>query len=146
MGLLGFAEKDADGGVFTGEGGGEWGGVGDFWDVGAAGLLGGFESDATPAVYSLRGGEGEMLFGAPGDDGRDARDSELGSFFDGPLEVIELEDGEQEMDGEGGVSFQFFVQDEGHFAVGDGGDFGAVEEPVGDDVVDLAGLGAEGAA
>ena len=30
-------------------------------------------------------------------------------------------------------------------SVGDGGDFGAVEEAVGDDVVDLAGLGAEDA-
>ena len=114
-------------------------------DVGAAGLLGGFEGDAAPAFGAFGSGEGEMLLGAAGEDGRDAGDAEFGGFLDGPLEVIELEDGEQEVDGQGGVGFEFFVEDEGDFGVGDGGDFGAVEEAVGDDVEDLAGLGAEDA-
>ncbi len=42
------------------------------------------------------------------------------------------------------VAFEFFVQDEVDAASGgDGGDLGAVEEACGDDVEDLAGLGAE---
>ena len=90
-------------------------------------------------------GEGEVLLGAAGEDGRDAGDAELGGLLDGPLEVIELEDGEQQMDGEGCVGFEFFVEGEGDFGVGYGGDLGAVEEAVGDDVEDLAGLGAEDA-
>ncbi len=63
--------------------------------VGAAGLLGGFEGDAAPAFGTFGRGEGEMFFRAAGEDGRDPCYTELGGFFDGPLEVIELEDGEQ---------------------------------------------------
>ena len=144
-GLLGFAEEDAEACGFASERGGEYGRVGDLGDVGAAGLLGGFESDASPAGYSLLGSEGEMLFRATGEDGRDAGDAEFGRLLDGPLEVVELEDGEQQVDGKSGVCFKFFVKGEGYFGVGDGCDFGAVEEAVGDDVVDLAGLGAEDA-
>ena len=114
-GLLGFAEEDAEGCGFGGEGGREGDGVGDFGDVGAAGLLGGFEGDAAPAFGAFGGGEGEVLFGAAGEDGRDAGDAEFGGFFDGPLEVIELEDGEQEMDGQGGVGFELFVEGEVDF-------------------------------
>ena len=88
---------------------------------------------------------GEVLFGAAGEDGGDAGDAEFGGFFDGPLEVIELEDGEEEMEGQGGVGFEFFVEGEVDFVFGDAGDFGAVEEAAGDDVEDLAGLGAEDA-
>ncbi len=102
-GLLGFAEEDARGRGLAGEGGGEWGGREDFGDVGAAGLLGAFERDATPAFGALGSGEGEVLLGAAGEDGSDARDAEFGGFFDGPLEAIELEDGEQKVDGEGCV-------------------------------------------
>src|ERR1019366_1704430 len=101
-GLLGFAEEDAEGGGFAGEGGGERGGVGDLGDVGAAGLLGGLQGDAAPAGYSLFGGEGEVFLGAAGEDGGDTGDAELGGLLDGPLEAIELEDGEQEVDGGGG--------------------------------------------
>jgi hypothetical protein len=109
-------------------------------------LLGGFEGDAAPAFGAFGGGEGEMLFGAAGEDGRDAGDAEFGGLFDGPLEVVELEDGEEQMDGQGGVGFELFVEGEVDFAsLGDGGDLGAVEEAVGDDVEDLAGLGAEDA-
>ena len=86
-----------------------------------------------------------MLLGAAGEDGRDAGDAEFGGLLDGPLEVVELEDGEQEMDGQRGVGFEFFVEGEEDFLVGDGGDLGAVEEAVGDDVEDLAGLGAQDA-
>ena len=147
-----FAEEDAEGCGFAGECGGERGGIGDFGDVGAAGLLGGFEGDAAPAFGSLGGGEGEVLLGAAGEDGRDAGDAQFGGLFDGPLEVVELEDGEEKVDGEGCVGFQLFVEGEEDFGVlliaargADFGDFGAVEEAVGDDVEELAGLGAEDA-
>ena len=151
-GLLGFAEEDAEGGGFAGEGGGERGGVGDIGDVGAAGLLGGFEGDAAPAFDAFGGGEGEALLGAAGKDGRDAGDAQFGGFLDGPLEAVELEDGEQKVDGEGRVGFQLFVEGEEDFGVlliaargADFGDFGSVEEAVGDDVEELAGLGAQDA-
>ena len=93
-----------------------------------------------------------MLLGAAGEDGRDAGDAEFGGFFDGPLEAVELEDGEQEVDGEGRVGREFFVEGEEDFGVLIGGacgadrsDFGAVKEAVGYDVEDLAGLGAQDA-
>ena len=74
-GLLGFAEEDAGGGGFFGEGLLEGDGVGDVGDVGAAGLLGGFEGDAAPAFGTLECGLGEVLFGAAGEDGSDAGDA-----------------------------------------------------------------------
>ena len=49
------------------------------------------------------------------------------------------------MEGEGGVGFELFVEGEEDFGFGDGGDLGTVKEAVGDDVEDLAGLGAEDA-
>ena len=52
-GLFGFAEEDSGGGVFRFEGLLEGDGVGDLGDVGAAGLLGGFEGDAAPALGAL---------------------------------------------------------------------------------------------
>ena len=76
-------------------------GVGDLGDGGAAGLLGGFEGYAAPALGSLGGGLGEVLLGTAAEDGGDAGDAQLGGLLDGPLHVVELEDGEQEMD-EGG--------------------------------------------
>jgi len=114
-GLLGFAEEDAEGCGLAGECGGERGGVEDFGDVGAAGLLGGLEGDAAPAFSPLGGGEGEVLLGAAGEDGRDAGDAEFGGLLDGPLEAVELEDGEQKVDGEGGVGLQLFVEGEEDF-------------------------------
>jgi len=143
--LFGFGEEKFCGCGDESQCGGERLWVVDGGDVGAAGLLGGLECDATPAVYTFGSGEGEMLFGAASEDGRDARGTELGGFFDGPLEVIELEDGEEKMDGECGVGFEFFVKGEDDLAIGDGDDLGTVEETVGDDVVDLSGLGAEDA-
>ena len=108
-------------------------------------MLGGFKSYAAPAFGAFGGGEAEVLLGAAGEDGGDPGYAELGGFFDGPLEVIEFEDGEQEVDGQGGVGFEFFMEDEADFGLGDGGDLGAVEEAVGDHVEDLAGLRAEDA-
>ncbi len=124
----------------------EGSGVGDLGDGGAAGLLGGFEGDAAPAVDTFGGGLGEVFFGAAGEDGGDAGDAEFGGFFDAPLEMVELEDGDEEMEGEGGVGLELFVEGEVDGLRSDGGDRGAVEEAVGDDVIDLAGLGAEDAA
>ena len=73
--MFGFAEEDAGGEFSLFEGRLEGDGVGDFGDVGAAGLLGGFEGDAAPAFGSLEGGLGEVLFGAAGEDGCDAGDA-----------------------------------------------------------------------
>ena len=84
-----------------------------------------------------------MLLRAVGEDGRDAGDAEFGGLLDRPFEVVELEDSEQQMDGQRGVGLEFLVQGEADFRVGDGGDLRAVEEAVGDDVVDLARPGAE---
>jgi hypothetical protein len=123
----------------------EWERVGDFRYVGAAGLLGGFEDDATPAFGSFEGCVAEMLFGAAGEDGSDATDAEFGGLFDGPLHGIELEDAEEEMEGKSGAGFELFVEGEVDFLFAYVGDLGAVEEAVGDDVVDLAGGGAEDA-
>jgi hypothetical protein len=59
--------------------------------------------------------------------------------------VIELEDGQQQVERKGGVGFELFVKGEENFFVGDAGDFGAVEEASSDYIEDLAGLGAEDA-
>ena len=99
--MFGFAEEDAGGGGFALQGGLEWDGVEDIWDGGAAALLGGLVGDATPALDALGGGLGEVLFRAAGEDRGDAGDAELGGLFDGPLEVVEFEDGEVEVEGEG---------------------------------------------
>jgi hypothetical protein len=143
--LFGFAEEDAGGGFFLFEGLLEGGGIGDLGDGGAAGLLGGFEGDAAPAFGALEGCLGQVFFGAAGEDGGDAGDAEFGGLFDGPLHVIELEDGEEEMEREGSVGGELFVKGEIYLGFGDLRDFGAVEEAVGDDVVDLAGSCAEDA-
>ena len=49
------------------------------------------------------------------------------------------------MEWKSGVGFEFFVEGEEDFGVVDAGDFCAVEKASGDDVEDLAGLGAEDA-
>lgn len=142
-GLLGFAEENAGGALFLFEGLFEGDGVGDLGDGGAAGLLGGFKGNAAPALDAFGGGLGEVLFCAAGEDGGDAGYAQLGGFFDGPFHVIELEDGEEEMKWERGVGLELFVEGEVDFGVAYRGDFGAVEEAVGYDVVGLAGFGAE---
>ncbi len=76
-GLFGLAEQNAVGAGFGGEGGTERGGIGDLGDGDAAGLLGALEGDAPPAFGSFGCGEGEVLFGAAGEDGREAGDAEL---------------------------------------------------------------------
>lgn len=143
--LFDLAQEDARGSGLGGEGGMQGGGIGDRRDGGAAGLLGGFEGDASPAICAFGGGEGEVLFRAAGEDGGDAIDAELSSLFDGPLEVIEFEDGEQEMEGKYGVGLELFVQGEVNAVEGDGGDLGTVQEAAGDQVVDLPWFGAQDA-
>ena len=86
-----------------------------------------------------------MLFSAAGEDGGETIDAELGGFLDGPLEVVEFEDGEKKMEWKSGVGFEFFVEGEGDEIGGDGGDLGAMEEAAGDEIVGLAGLGPEDA-
>ncbi len=73
--LFGLAEENAGRRFFLLKSLLKGDGVGDLGDVGAAGLLGGFEGDAAPAVYALCGGLGEVLFGAAGEDGSDPGDA-----------------------------------------------------------------------
>ena len=86
--------------------------VGDRWHGGAAGLLAGLVSDATPAFDPFDGGLGEVLFGAAGKDGRDGGDAEFGGFFDGPFKVVEFEDSEIKVERQGVVGFELFVEKE----------------------------------
>ena len=48
-----------------------------------------------------------MLLAAACDDGQDALGPQLGGFLDGPLHAIEFEDGEQQRDGQSGISLDF---------------------------------------
>ena len=144
-GLLDLAEKNADECGLGGESGLESDGFSDLRDGGATRLFGGFERNATPTVEALRGGLGQVLLGATGKDRGDSLDTKLGRFFDCPLEVIELEDSEQEMEWEGGLSLELFVEGEGDTVGGDGDDLGAVEEAAGNEIEDLSGFGAENA-
>jgi hypothetical protein len=84
-----------------------------------------------------------MLLGAAGEDGRDAFYTQFRGFLDGPFEVIEFEDGDEEMEREGGIRFKFFMKSEGDFLDRDGCYLGPVEETACDDIVDLACFGAE---
>jgi hypothetical protein len=59
--------------------------------------------------------------------------------------VIKLEDGEEEMEREGGVGRDLFVEGEVDLLLAYADDLGAVKEAVRDDIVDLAGFGAEDA-
>jgi len=143
--FFGLGEKDLlrCGCLFECKFEGEW--IVDGGKVGAARLLRGFECDATPTLGTLHGRLREMFFSAACEYGCDALHAELGGLLDGPLVAIEFEDGEQEMEGESGVSPHLFMQQKNNFRIGHGDDFGAVEVSAGDDVKDLAGLGAEDA-
>ena len=150
-GLFGFAEEDEGGALLLFEGLLQGEGVGDLGDRGAARLLGGFEGYAAPAFDAFGGGLGQVFFGAAGEDGSDAGYAKFGGLFDGPLHVVELEDGEEEVEGKGGVGLELFVEGEEDFgfvttaAGGDAGDLSPVEEASGYYVEDLAGFGAEDA-
>ena len=149
VGLFRLGEEDAGGAGFLFEGGLQRGGVGDLGDGRAAGLLGGLKGDATPSLGSFGSGLNEVFVGSAGGDGGDAGDAEFGGFLDGPLHVIELEDGEEKVEGKGGVGLELFVEGEDDLGIlsgatgADGSDFGAVEEASGDYVVDLPGGSAE---
>ena len=84
-----------------------------------------------------------MLLGALGEDGCDTGDAEFSGFLDGPLEAIEFEDGEQQVDGQGGVGLQLFMEREEDFSFRDSCDLTAVEKAIGYDIVGLTGLGAQ---
>ena len=84
-----------------------------------------------------------MLLGALGEDGCDTGDAEFSGFLDGPLEAIEFEDGEQQVDGQGGVGLQLFMEREEDFSFRDSSDLAAVEKAIGYDIVGLTGLGAQ---
>lgn len=117
----------------------------DLGNVAAARLLRGFKNDAPPTFDALCGGLSEMLFSAAREHRRHARGAEFGRLLDAPLQAVEFEDGEQQMDGKSGFGFEFFVQREDDFVVGDGENFRAMEESVGHDVENLSGLGAQDA-
>jgi hypothetical protein len=57
--------------------------------------------------------------------------------------MIEFEDGEKKMEGEGGVGGELFVEDEVDLLLAHADDLCAVKEAVGHDVIDLAGLGSQ---
>jgi hypothetical protein len=84
-----------------------------------------------------------MLFGATGEDRRYASYAQFGCLFDSPLHVIELEDGEEEVEGKGSVGLEFLVEGEEDLIFADAGDLGPVEEASSYDVEDLAGFCAE---
>ena len=86
-----------------------------------------------------------MFFSAACEDGCDARGAELGGFLDAPLEVIELDDGEEQMHRKRCIGFELFVESEDDFAIGDGEDFGAVQKAVRNYVENLSGLCTEDA-
>ena len=112
----------------------------DRWNIGAAGLLRSFTSDATPALNSILRRLREMLLAAAGDDGDDALDAQLRSFFNGPLKTIEFEDGEEQGDGERGVSLNFSDEIEADGVAENSGDDAMPDAVAGDDIVFGAGL------
>jgi hypothetical protein len=59
--------------------------------------------------------------------------------------MVELEDGEEEMEGKRSVGLEFFMEEKVNGVVGDASDLGSVEEAVGYDVIGLPGSGAENA-
>ena len=72
-------------------------------------MLGGFMRDTAPAFGAFEGGLREVLFSAAREHRCDGGDTEFGGFFDGPFEVIEFEDREQEMEWKRGFGFACFV-------------------------------------
>ena len=62
------------------------------------------------------------------------------AFSIGPFEVVELENGEVEVERQGVVGFELLVQNEINAILRGGGDLGPVEKASGDHVEDLAGL------
>ena len=110
-------------------------------------MLTGLVRDTSPAIDTLDGCLRQMLLGPARDDGGDAVYAELRRFLYRPLEVIEFEDGEEKVEGQGAISLKFLGKvEENAFLPGclvDGGHFGTVQEAAGDDVVDLTGFGTE---
>jgi len=86
-----------------------------------------------------------VLLCAAREDGCDASGAEFGGLLDAPLEMIELEDGKQEMDWECGVGFELFVKLEDNLAVGDSEHFGPVQKAVRNYIKYLSGLCAKDA-
>ncbi len=67
-------------------------------------------SNSSPTLHSLRRRDGQMRVRATRDDRNDPGRAELGTFLDGPLETIELEDGEDHRDLKLTGGFHFFRQ------------------------------------
>ena len=84
-----------------------------------------------------------MLLRATCENRSDARDSELSRFFDGPLEAIEFEDGEEQMEGKGGLNQHLFMQQKNNLFRLYGDDGGTMKVPSCDHIEDLTGLRAE---
>src|ERR1700727_2218638 len=117
----------------------------DFRRGGPARLLGGLESDSTPALGALRGGSRQVHVRPAGDDRDDLRDAEFSAFFDGPFHAVELENSEQECDGWRGRGEDFFAQFELDPAVVNGDNAAAADFRIGGDIEFLADLGAQDA-
>ena len=86
-----------------------------------------------------------MLLCAAREDGCDAGGAEFGCFLDAPLKMIELEDGEQEMDWKCGIGFELFMKREDDLAVGDSEHFCPVQKTVRNYIKNLSGLCAKDA-
>src|SRR5665213_1396749 len=111
--------------------------------VSASRIFVGAETSSSAAFNAT--GSSTCGMSLPREDRRYPRGAEFGGLFDAPLQVIELENGKQEMDGQSGFGFEFFVEREYNFTVRDCGNFGAMEKPVCHYVEDLSRLGAQNA-
>jgi len=143
--LLGFGEQELDRRGDFGERllEREW--VVDLREIAAARLLCGLKDDATPAFDTFGGGEREMFFSASRKDRCDARGAKLGEFFETPLIVIELDDGEKKVNGKRSFGLEFLAESEGYLPFADVDDCGTAEESVGYNVENLSRFGAENA-
>ena len=86
-----------------------------------------------------------MFFGAARKDRCDARGAKLGELFEPPLVVIELDDGQQKVNGERGFGLQLLAESEGYLPFADVDDCGTAEKSIGYDVENLSRFGSEDA-
>jgi len=114
-------------------------------DVGAAGLLCRFLSDAAPAFHAFGCGLREMLFCSACDDGNNGSHAELCHFFDGPFHAVKFEDGHDQSYGQGAIVCDLFMESEFDSVWLDRCDDAAIDAVVGDDVGFSAGLRAKDA-
>ena len=69
-----------------------------------------FMRDTPPALHARRSSLGKMFFSAACEYRHDARNAQLCCFLYGPLQAIELEDGQQQSEGQRGFSIKLRQQ------------------------------------